>query len=56
MATPPRSTKTSLDQRLTARARDRWPALAHVDDVCQRFLINPVIEAADISVSAAQPA
>lgn len=27
----PDSTKTSLQQRLTARARDRWPELAGVD-------------------------
>ena len=27
MATPPASTKASLGQRLSARARDRWPAL-----------------------------
>ncbi len=31
MATPPASTKTSLDQKLTARARDRWPALASIE-------------------------
>jgi prepilin-type processing-associated H-X9-DG protein len=31
MATPPASTKTSLGQRLTAHARDRWPQLARVD-------------------------
>jgi phosphoribosylformylglycinamidine synthase len=42
--------------RFTIEAADEAEALAHVDDVCQRFLINPVIEAADISVSAAQPA
>ncbi|MDP9396569.1 MAG: hypothetical protein M3P96_01470 [Actinomycetota bacterium] len=30
MATPPVSTKTSLGQRLTTRARDRWPALRGV--------------------------
>ena len=30
MATPPASTKTSLGQRLSARARDRWPALTSV--------------------------
>jgi hypothetical protein len=30
MATPPASTKTSLGQRLSARARDRWPALHSV--------------------------
>jgi hypothetical protein len=30
MASPPESTKTSLRQRLQARARDRWPALASI--------------------------
>jgi hypothetical protein len=28
MAAPPASTKTSLQQRLSARARERWPQLA----------------------------
>ena len=35
---------------------DREPitnALAHADEVTQRFLINPVIEAADISLESA---
>jgi hypothetical protein len=31
MATPPASTKTSLGQRLSAHARDRWPALRSVE-------------------------
>ena len=31
MAAPPASTKTSLQQRLSARARERWPELAGVD-------------------------
>jgi hypothetical protein len=31
MAAPPASTKTSLQQRLSARARERWPQLAGVD-------------------------
>ena len=31
MATPPPSTKTSLGQRLAARAHERWPALAKVE-------------------------
>ena len=31
MPTPPTSTKTSLQQRLTAHARDRWPDLARID-------------------------
>jgi hypothetical protein len=30
MAKPPESTKTSLRQRLTGHARERWPQLAHV--------------------------
>jgi hypothetical protein len=30
MPTPPASTKSSLTQRLTARARTRWPALTGV--------------------------
>ena len=31
MPTPPASTKTSLGQRLNARARERWPALDRVN-------------------------
>jgi len=31
MAKPPESTRTSLRQRLTARARERWPQLADVN-------------------------
>ena len=31
MPSPPVSTKTSLGQRLTARARDRWPTLAGIE-------------------------
>jgi hypothetical protein len=30
MPTPPPSTKTSLTQRVNARARERWPAIAQV--------------------------
>ncbi len=30
MASPPESTKTSLQQRLSARARERWPQLTGV--------------------------
>lgn len=30
MPTPPASTKSSLGQRLNARARERWPALTRV--------------------------
>jgi hypothetical protein len=31
MAAPPASTRTSLQQRLSARARERWPQLDGVD-------------------------
>ena len=31
MAAPPTSTKTSLQQRLSARARQRWPQLGPLD-------------------------
>jgi hypothetical protein len=31
MAAPPASTKTSLQQRLSTRARERWPELAGID-------------------------
>ena len=31
MAKPPESTKTSLRQRLAARAAERWPRLAGID-------------------------
>jgi hypothetical protein len=31
MPTPPASTKTSLGQRLTAHARERWPTLDRVE-------------------------
>ena len=31
MAAPPTSTKASLQQRLSARARERWPQLGSVD-------------------------
>ena len=30
MATPPESTKSSLQQRLTAHARDRWPQISRL--------------------------
>lgn len=31
MASPPESTKTSLQQRLSARAHERWPQLSGLD-------------------------
>jgi phosphoribosylformylglycinamidine synthase PurS subunit len=40
--------------RFTIEAPDEATAMAHTDDVCQRFLINPVIEAADISITVAE--
>ncbi|MCU1448347.1 MAG: phosphoribosylformylglycinamidine synthase, purS protein [Acidimicrobiales bacterium] len=36
--------------RFTVEAADREAARAQVDDLCQRFLTNPVIEAADITI------
>ena len=40
--------------RFELEAPDEASAREHADEVCQRFLINPVIEAADIAVSAAE--
>ena len=40
--------------RFTIEAPDEASARAHVDEVCQRFLINPVIEAADLAISVAE--
>jgi phosphoribosylformylglycinamidine synthase len=37
--------------RFELEAPDEASARAHADEVCQRFLINPVIEAADITLS-----
>lgn len=39
--------------RFTLEAADEATARAHADEVTQRFLINPVIEDADVTVSAA---
>jgi phosphoribosylformylglycinamidine synthase len=36
--------------RFTVEAPDRDTALARVDDLCQRFLTNPVIEAAAVTI------
>jgi phosphoribosylformylglycinamidine synthase subunit PurS len=38
----------------TIEAPDEAAARAEVDDVCQRFLINPVIEAAEVRLTAAE--
>jgi phosphoribosylformylglycinamidine synthase PurS subunit len=40
--------------RFEIEADDEATARAHADEVCQRFLINPVIEAADVMVTVAE--
>ncbi|MEO6318251.1 MAG: phosphoribosylformylglycinamidine synthase subunit PurS [Acidimicrobiales bacterium] len=40
--------------RFELEAADEASARSHADEVCQRFLINPVIEAADVTVSVAE--
>jgi phosphoribosylformylglycinamidine synthase len=40
--------------RFELSAADEASARAHADEVCQRFLINPVIEAADVTVTVAE--
>jgi phosphoribosylformylglycinamidine synthase len=42
--------------RFELEAPDEASARAHADEVCQRFLINPVIEAADITLVVVEPA
>ena len=42
--------------RFELEAPDEASARAHADEVCQRFLINPVIEAADIVLQVVEPA
>jgi phosphoribosylformylglycinamidine synthase subunit PurS len=42
--------------RFEVEAPDESAAVARVDEVTRRFLINPVIEAADVSVAAVEPA
>ena len=42
--------------RFELEAPDEGTARAHADEVTERFLINPVIEAADVSISVAEPA
>ena len=37
--------------RFELEAADEASARAHADEVCQRFLINPVIEDADVTIS-----
>lgn len=40
--------------RFALEAVDEASALAHADEVTRRFLINPVIEDADISIAAVE--
>jgi phosphoribosylformylglycinamidine synthase subunit PurS len=42
--------------RFSLEASDEASATAHADEVTRRFLINPVIEDADISISVAETA
>jgi phosphoribosylformylglycinamidine synthase subunit PurS len=42
--------------RFELDAPDETSARLHADEVCQRFLINPVIEAADVSLSVVEAA
>ena len=42
--------------RFELEAVDEAEAQAHADEVTRRFLINPVIEDADVSVTVAEPA
>jgi phosphoribosylformylglycinamidine synthase subunit PurS len=42
--------------RFELEAPDEASARAHADEVCQRFLINPVIEAADVTLQVVEPA
>ncbi len=40
--------------RFEIDAADEAAARSHADEVCQRFLINPVIEAADLTITVAE--
>ncbi len=42
--------------RFELEASDEASARTQADEVCQRFLINPVIEAADLTLSVVEPA
>jgi phosphoribosylformylglycinamidine synthase len=42
--------------RFTLEAADEATAQAHADEVTQRFLINPVIEDADVTIAVSEPA
>jgi phosphoribosylformylglycinamidine synthase subunit PurS len=42
--------------RFELDAPDEASARAHAEEVCERFLINPVIEVADIALHVVEPA
>jgi phosphoribosylformylglycinamidine synthase subunit PurS len=42
--------------RFQLEAQDEATAQAHADEVTKRFLTNPVIEDADVTIAAAEPA
>jgi phosphoribosylformylglycinamidine synthase len=42
--------------RFSIEAADEATAQSHADEVTRRFLINPVIEDADVTISVAEPA
>ena len=42
--------------RFTVDAPDQAAARSHVDELCQRFLTNPVMEDADITITVGAPA
>ena len=46
-----RSVRVGKAIRFELEAADEASARVHADEVCQRFLINPVIEAADVTLS-----
>ncbi|WP_054811450.1 hypothetical protein [Nocardia arizonensis] len=52
MATPPQSTKTSLQQRLSGRARQRWPQVAAIE---VRFRAQYADVTAELADGSTQP-
>lgn len=48
--------RTGKAFRLAVEASDEQDATAQVEDLCRRFLTNPVIEDSVVSISAAQSA
>jgi len=49
-----RGVRVGKSIRFELEAPDEASARAHADEVCQRFLINPVIEAAEVSMTVAE--